>query len=835
MEQQAKEKLLHLLQGLESQLSLVGGMGKPALLKSHIESLKRGKAAFGRALSPARAAYYGAHFDSLYFVLSHLPAREDARREVLRFARELLASLKGRLLWEKDGRRDMVFLPYKAAMWDSLESIWRAAEDDPSCSAYVVPIPYANRKPDGTMSDWICERDLFPKDVPTLDWREFDLKAVKPDAVFIHNPYDNKNTVTDTPPAYYSFNLKPLTRLLVYVPYYTTSGGMSDLRRNLPSYAHMDYIVIQSEALRPYFDASLAPKLLPLGSPKFDRVIRHCQNPPEPPEDWREKMAGRKVYFYNTSLSAMIANPRDFLAKMRYVFSRFAGRKDACLLWRPHPLLADAIAAQKKEYLAEYEEIRRHFREKDLGIYDETPDVDDAIALSDAYIGNTGSSIVSCFGVAGKPVFLLNNRLQKAPGEDDWQWQVLAKAGGDWMILAGTKLYHAPKHDLRYTFYCDLSPYARGGYYPRIIRHKGRIYACPGNAQDVLVIRKGRVRRRIPLEKTGKPQDSFKGAARVGDYLFLLPKEYPSIVRLDTRTNTCDYLEGLQHVFHKRIDRKWLRGGVAVWRDTLFLASPTERKILAIKADPLGADVLSIPGNKGSGGYCRFIRDGEDFWLVPYSGIFLTRWNPATNEARDYTRFPKEFRCHRPDGEPCEERPFGAFLQSGDELLLFPGWGNMFLRLDKKTGEAREWETPFSAVVREKKGYFSDHSLGKFVRQRSTGTRYFCRIAEREIYTFDLRKGAFQKIEEFPFDFSGVKRQAFGFEQQSDWLPYGCMEDAFNSLDDFLEGDITGSPFDHEKAVAAYGRIAANADGTAGEKTYAFVRQRLAKLDERNV
>ena len=37
---------------------------------------------------------------------------------------------------------EVVFLPYKAAMWDSMESVWTAANDDPNCTCYVIPIPF---------------------------------------------------------------------------------------------------------------------------------------------------------------------------------------------------------------------------------------------------------------------------------------------------------------------------------------------------------------------------------------------------------------------------------------------------------------------------------------------------------------------------------------------------------------------------------------------------------------------------------------------------------------------------------------------------------------------
>ena len=36
----------------------------------------------------------------------------------------------------------VVFMPYKASMWDSLESIWMAADKDERCEALVVPITY---------------------------------------------------------------------------------------------------------------------------------------------------------------------------------------------------------------------------------------------------------------------------------------------------------------------------------------------------------------------------------------------------------------------------------------------------------------------------------------------------------------------------------------------------------------------------------------------------------------------------------------------------------------------------------------------------------------------
>jgi len=94
-------------------------------------------------------------------------------------------------------KKEIVFLPYKAAMWDSLESIWMAAAADTEhCNTYVVPIPYADRNSDGTAKAWHNEKELFPNYVPVIDCESFDLEALHPDIIFFHNPYDACNQFT---------------------------------------------------------------------------------------------------------------------------------------------------------------------------------------------------------------------------------------------------------------------------------------------------------------------------------------------------------------------------------------------------------------------------------------------------------------------------------------------------------------------------------------------------------------------------------------------------------------------------------------------------------------
>ena len=157
-------------------------------------------------------------------------------------------------------RPEIVFLPYKASMWDSLESIWMAADADPECDAYVVPIPYYEKNPDGSLGKLHYEGGSMPEYVSVVHYDSYSLEDRHPDVVYIHNPYDAGNYVTSVDPRYYSHELKKYTEKLVYVPYYSTSGGMSEGQAHCLAYMNVDYIVTRlTAASRPFLIALCRP------------------------------------------------------------------------------------------------------------------------------------------------------------------------------------------------------------------------------------------------------------------------------------------------------------------------------------------------------------------------------------------------------------------------------------------------------------------------------------------------------------------------------------------------------------------------------------------------
>lgn len=320
-------------------------------------------------------------------------------------------------------RKEVVFLPYKASMWDSLESVWKAADEDPDCDAYVVPIPYFDKNPDGSFKELHYEGGEYPDNVPVIHYNNYSLKERQPDIVFVHNPYDDCNYVTSIHPAFYSQELKKYTDKLVYIPYFVLGEinpendaeveGMAHFC-TLPGVMNADKVIVQSEAMRQAYIKVLTgfvkrsnrayweKRILGLGSPKLDKVNSVTEADVEIPEEWKPILykpdgSRRKVIFYNTSVSSLLEHDHKMLTKMRDVFRTFyESREEVALLWRPHPLIKATIESMRPHLWYEYEKLVKEYREAGWGIYDDSADMNRAIALSDAYYGDPSSVVQLC-------------------------------------------------------------------------------------------------------------------------------------------------------------------------------------------------------------------------------------------------------------------------------------------------------------------------------------------------------------------------------------------------------------------------------------------------------
>lgn len=326
---------------------------------------------------------------------------------------------------------EIVFLPYKVAMWDSLESVWKAATADEDCDAYVVPIPYYDKNGDGSLGTMHYEGNDYPSYVPIVDFRAYDIEKRRPDIIYIHNPYDNNNAITSVHPNYYAARLYELTDKLVYIPYFVSGKSVPEDLRVLPGtvYAHNvivdsekekeDYIAgferwIANKALSGDYEQYMPnwrEKFLVLGSPKYDKVVNTKRCRENLPREWADKIyredgSRRKVLFYNTTIKTLL-DKENILKKIENTVELIGDMEDVVMWWRPHPLYESTMKTSRPEMLEAYRELVRKYKDKDIGIFDDTPDLNRAVAEADAYYGD-GSSVQCLFRKMGKPVMIQN-------------------------------------------------------------------------------------------------------------------------------------------------------------------------------------------------------------------------------------------------------------------------------------------------------------------------------------------------------------------------------------------------------------------------------------------
>lgn len=359
---------------------------------------------------------------------------EKLRDKELKNIRVLLNKVKNSILYDiKDSKKEVVFLPYKASMWDSLESVWKAADEDPECDAYVIPIPYYDKNPDGSFKEMHYEGELYPKYVPITDWQAYDLEKNHPDVIFIHNPYDGGNHVTSVHPFFYSKNIKKFTEKLVYIPYFVLEEAESKNKAFVEKVSHFvlnsgvinsDVTIVQSKAMREiYIDVLLKQfdreklsesakktienKILAIGSPKFDKVHLLDKKDYPLPQEWAELIGGKKVVMFNNSIPQVLVHKEAFLDKLESVLAYFKEQDDYVLWWRPHPLIDASIESMRPQLAERYKQIVNDYCDAQYGIYDNTADLYRAIAWSDRYFG-AKSSVIWLYGLTGKPLMTVS-------------------------------------------------------------------------------------------------------------------------------------------------------------------------------------------------------------------------------------------------------------------------------------------------------------------------------------------------------------------------------------------------------------------------------------------
>ncbi|GLB24125.1 hypothetical protein LXJ15735_03660 [Lacrimispora xylanolytica] len=735
----------------------------------------------------------------------------------------------------------IVFMPYKASMWDSLESIWRACKDDERCECYVIPIPYYEFNSNTNRWVYCYDGAQFPKEVPIISYEEYSLEQNRPDLAYIHNPYDNLNMVTRVDPRFYSQEVKKYAKNLVYVPYYVTSGFIAQEHLSLSVYQHMDYMVVQSDYAKSFCeDMFYYDRILPLGSPKFDSVIKLCQKGVTIPEPWKPLLDGKKILMLNTSIGCFLRDGIVYLEKIRSLCNTIIKQKQVAVIWRPHPLLEATIKSMRPQLLSEYNHLKEYFLDKKIGVLDDTSDISRAIAISDGYIGEEESSVVNLFGAAGKPIFILDNHIT-----DSFTIEEKCRVHFTDMLINENKYWfttnrynalfymNLKEKQVHYTGRIDNQPKWYSAY-PFFTELRNNIYLSPNISGRPAVYDLGSNAFRLI------GNEDMKDSARRGlcvsyeNAIFYLPIIDNYIAEFNCDTGEWSYYsecikELSCDVNNDLVLSQGMTFRCSVYGEDIWITATYTNKIIKFNMKNRTYALCQI-GSKENG-YSGIVAEEKYIWLTEVNSGDIVRWERRSGKVKSFSMPPK-FLSWKGNRQLCHI----SIIDMNKYLVTIPGFSNGMVRLDKITGEVSLIIDDFWKMAGHKvNGYnpefhfsssfgtrFDENSI---IVQRNYDDAVAIVNVEDETYEMfypTLSEEDFAKLTEGEDGFEKIDEKSGFFRRESKIFSFEGF------IDDLVNDRLTGV---RERQLKELSTLAANLDGTCGIKVHEYMMNVLENKD----
>lgn len=783
--------------------------------------------------------------------------------EMISALNSILQQVLNQIDKEFETKREIVFLPYKASMWDSLESIWKAADKDPQCNCRVICIPYYDKNPDGSFGSMHYEAEEFPEEVPILHYDEYLLEENRPDVIFFHNPYDKYNYVTSVMPSFYSSELKKHTDLLVYVPYFVTDDRLPDHLSETMGVFNADKVIAQSDTIKELYKAAYIEllgseqrkkenaggivnqefwkllnkkaedKFIAIGSPKIDKVIEYMINPPGMPKEWEDIIRSRvgrsekedisdvKLILYNTSVNDLLNYREQAIKKLKAVLRTFKERNDVVLLWRPHPLNVATMRSIVPTILGEYLRIIEEYRKEAYGIYDDSADVHRAIALADAYYGDAHSSIIQMFGVTGKPLMFQSMELT-----DNLEEGKRYSIGFEDFIDDGEYLWFSDcNRNGLYRFNKNTNETEFMGRFPEEpedgkrlyisgVKHDNKLYFAPfaannGAVYDVLS-------REFHLFKTTDdreremlgPQKYF-GSINYKDKIFMLPCLFPAIGIYSVVDNNVQYDNGwlkelttLCNITNDAFGRRFI-----VIEDR-YILMPFCNANAVLEYDMLTSQHKIHVVGKEDYSYSGICYDGRNYWLSPRHDGAVVRWDKENQEVTIYNDFPENYEKG--------SYSYADAVYCDGFVWMFPLTGNMVLKINPSSGEMKGISS-FNPYLEPLQG-----RMKKFHWIKTDGSKiYLGAVLNNVLLSYD--PACDEMIEThitYPQEIQNElimdkvlnkhKSNNYYFYRESEYFPF----------EDYLKFDCFDTKIRRMKRKEAFYKLFSNCDGQSGDMIY---------------
>lgn len=328
--------------------------------------------------------------------------------------------------------KEIVFLPYRARYWSSMEEEWRRECAEDETDVYVIPIPYYDKGTYGINGDIHYEADIFPDYVPITAFDQYDFDSRIPDRIIIQNPFDEYDCAITVHPRFYTNVLRQVTRELVYIPPFIVEDSeladektryTADFFIDTPGVTRSDKVFLQSYAVKELYVEKLCEfagdetrsvwnkrlEVREYVKPTMQEGIRE----EDIPDEWwkyllNDSNEGKKVILFHTNVSDMVMFGHKYIEKLKRILGVFSEyTENMTVIWQAHSDTRNTLERNYPELWQEYESVLNRYLEEDYGIYDDTGDYIHSIQIADAYYGDR-DRIMFEFAKTGRPLMIMN-------------------------------------------------------------------------------------------------------------------------------------------------------------------------------------------------------------------------------------------------------------------------------------------------------------------------------------------------------------------------------------------------------------------------------------------
>lgn len=333
-------------------------------------------------------------YDQYLTRIEHALCSEDYAEEIRDLQKEITDLTRKKI--------HALFLTQETFCWPSLESVFAAAVESEEYEVALVYTPYFHTNFTEQVDYYETYQQLG---LPVLRHNEYNLPEESPDVVFLIKPYGN------VPERYTINNIETAVPRIVYIPY-----GM-EITTDLIRYGFQFYGHYRAWRHCAYGDVVKAygkqygyrngENIAVWGHPKADHYLDPEYNRNQIPEEWKQRIAGRKTILWTPHhlVDLNEGGTGTWMIWGDYILEEARKHPDLFFIVRPHPLMMGALVNTGSLSQKQVDKIRQKIDSAENMVWDTYDDYRIAFDAADAILTD-GTTFSVEFLYTKKPIIL---------------------------------------------------------------------------------------------------------------------------------------------------------------------------------------------------------------------------------------------------------------------------------------------------------------------------------------------------------------------------------------------------------------------------------------------